>query len=379
MSAPRIILLANYEPDAQQSMLRFARSLRDATAAQGAEVHLWHPPRRYGPARATHRGLGKWLAYADKYPLAVRALRRLAATEPRGTVFHVCDHSNAPWLAALRGRPHAVTCHDLLALRGALGEPVHCPASATGRVLQSWIRRWLRRATLLFCDSDATRRDAGRLLGFDGDRCVTVYPCLNDAIGSGPPPAYPAPALERLKSRPYVLHVGSSLPRKNRPAVAASAAAANALGWNGGAVFAGDAIDAPVLEVARRAGGNVSVLGVERPAPDLLRALYVHAHALVFPSHSEGFGYPVLEAQTCGCPVICSDTTSVPEIAGPGAFVHAPSDTAGMARSIVALADPLTRARVVAAGTANLARFDAATFARRHIALWTELSSSASL
>ena len=58
------------------------------------------------------------------------------------------------------------------------------------------------------------------------------------------------------------------------------------------------------------------LISIEEPSHALLNRLYCHAHALLFPSFSEGFGWPLVEAQTCHCPVIASPTTSIPEVAG---------------------------------------------------------------
>src|SRR5207249_992400 len=58
-----------------------------------------------------------------------------------------------------------ITCHDLLAVRGAFGEQTDCPASFTGRILQRWILAGLRRADIVACISEATADDADRLIG----------------------------------------------------------------------------------------------------------------------------------------------------------------------------------------------------------------------
>jgi glycosyltransferase involved in cell wall biosynthesis len=65
-----------------------------------------------------------------------------------------------------------------------------------------------------------------------------------------------------------------------------------------------------------------------------LPGLYAAATALVFPSLFEGFGMPVLEAMACGCPVICSNTTSLPELVGEAAILIDPLNVAQIAEAI---------------------------------------------
>ncbi len=77
----------------------------------------------------------------------------------------------------------------------------------------------------------------------------------------------------------------------------------------------------------------------------MLEALYSTAMALLYPSRFEGFGWPIIEAQACGCPVICADREPMSEIGGEAALTHDVDDEAGFARSILQLADPAERAR----------------------------------
>jgi glycosyltransferase involved in cell wall biosynthesis len=90
-----------------------------------------------------------------------------------------------------------------------------------------------------------------------------------------------------------------------------------------------------------------------------LRWFYEHSQALVFPSFYEGFGMPVLEAQTLGCPVIASRAASIPQVAGDGALYFDPCDPTEMLRQVEALeSDPAVRARLVEQGRVNAGRFD---------------------
>jgi glycosyltransferase involved in cell wall biosynthesis len=115
----------------------------------------------------------------------------------------------------------------------------------------------------------------------------------------------------------------------------------------------------PQLEAQIREAGlgsHVRFLGY-CPQPDL-PALYRGAAALVYPSLFEGFGMPVLEAMACGCPVVCSNTTSLPEIAGDAALLVDPSDPGALADAIESiLTAPGLADELVARGLVQAAKF----------------------
>jgi glycosyltransferase involved in cell wall biosynthesis len=86
-----------------------------------------------------------------------------------------------------------------------------------------------------------------------------------------------------------------------------------------------------------------------------LRALYSIAEALLFPSLAEGFGWPIVEAQVCGCPVVTSNRAPMTDVGGAGAVYIDPEDEAAGARTI---AEALTRRdALVKAGLLNAQRF----------------------
>jgi glycosyltransferase involved in cell wall biosynthesis len=123
--------------------------------------------------------------------------------------------------------------------------------------------------------------------------------------------------------------------------------------WTGEIVFAGERLSAEEQALARSLGLENRVREISRPNNETLRALYAAAHCFVFMSRFEGFGWPILEAQMAGCPVICSNRTSVPEVAGKGALIHEPEDHAGIARDIQRLQETDFRDSLIRAGLAN--------------------------
>ena len=173
----------------------------------------------------------------------------------------ICDHSNAMYVpaAASAGHPVLVVCHDLGAVRGALGEATDVPASRTGRVLQRWIARSLGRADLIACVSTATRADVERLIRRpDGSlpRTVLVLNGLNVPYRQLPPTETRTrlAGAEFDPALPFLLNVGSSLPRKNRMGVLRIFARLKIEWPELRLVFAGEALTEAARKLARDLG-----------------------------------------------------------------------------------------------------------------------------
>ena len=385
LTKARVLLVGNYLPDAQESMLRFARMMLDGLRARGAEVELISPVAIFGRWLPVARGLGKWLAYVDKFVLFPWVLRRKVHELGRNGTVQICDHSNAMYVAeaASAGHPVLVVCHDLGAVRGALGEATDVPASRTGRVLQRWIARSLGRADLIACVSTATKLDVERLVRRpDGSlpRTELVLNGLN----------VPYRRLDPLETRtrlqaagfepgmPFVLSVGSSLPRKNRAGILRIFARLKEEWPAGRLVFAGEALTDETRQIARDLGVTDRVIAKVKPSDALLEALYNGARALLFPSRFEGFGWPAIEAQACGCPVLCSDAGSLDEVVGDSGFVRGCDDEeafAGELRQLVV--DEAARARWMEAGFRNVTRFCADTMIDHYLELYGSLAGIA--
>jgi len=120
---------------------------------------------------------------------------------------------------------------------------------------------------------------------------------------------------------------------------------------------------------------NVVFLGEVAEAD--VPALYAGAELFLFPSLYEGFGLPVLEAMACGTPVVCSNTSSLPEIVGEAAITFDPVDVAEMAGAIAkALADEGLRREMVEQGLAQASKFSWERTARKTLALYREVLAS---
>ena len=274
---------------------------------------------------------------------------------PRMADRAACDvvHSLAS-TAPLRGRARRVTTiHDLnyklvphthFGVRG-LGMRVLVPAAA-------------RRSHRLMVDAGSTRRDLCEYLGTAPTK-IDVVP-----LGVSGPAAAPTAESElrerlNLGSRPVALSVSAKRPHKNLARLLSALALI-------------PAAERPMLVVpgyptpyeqelrvqaATLSVGDVVVFPAWLSAEDL-EGLYAIARLAVFPSLYEGFGLPVLDAMTRGVPVACSDSSSLPEVAGKAALLFDPHDTAAMAAAIERLmTDAAERERLRALGSQRVTEF----------------------
>src|SRR4051812_8571498 len=138
----QIKLIGNYRPDRQESMIRFAQMLQAGLIRAGHQTEIWWPTVILGRfAKSTNAGIGKWLGYLDKWVFFPLVLKWRLLTIGRDKIlFHVCDHSNSPYLKHLPLQRTGITCHDVIAIRGGLGyADAYCDASKMGKILQRWI------------------------------------------------------------------------------------------------------------------------------------------------------------------------------------------------------------------------------------------------
>jgi glycosyltransferase involved in cell wall biosynthesis len=372
----RVILIGNYLPDRQESMLRFAQMLESSFQQAGLTVETWLPNVVLGRLTTnTYAGFGKWLGYLDKWVLFPLVLRwRLRGRQADSNYrYHICDHSNAPYLQHLPMAYTGITCHDVLAIRGGLGyADAFVPASKLGRYLQTWILNNLSQAQHLAAVSHFTLDQLRELA--PNAAPAGAWRVIHNAFNAKFWPMPAAQAWEQLHATglrsdvPFLLHVGSDLPRKNRTLLLDMVAALGSR-WEGVICFAGNAPEPALLARAEALGLRQRLVAVERPTHEVLVALYSTCASFVFPSYSEGFGWPVIEAQACGAPVIASSIAPMPEVSG-GAAIHAsPDDAEAFAEAFLKISTSSAGHELVQQGFANCQRYEPALMTAAYLDL----------
>jgi glycosyltransferase involved in cell wall biosynthesis len=272
------------------------------------------------------------------------------------------------YLAHVGDRPSSITCHDLLAIRSAQGEfsGQRSRVSHSGKIQQRWIFKHLARARNVVCVSENTARELASLCGKTTPRITVIANALNPTYGSAASDESVAQARRRLglaTGERYLIHVGKDTWYKNRSGVLRIFQHLLERLGNGAPalrlVMAGQLLSNDLHDFVVRNLPERSMIEVANPSDEELRALYTGATGLLFPSLHEGFGWPLIEAQGCGCPVITSNRSPMSEVAGAAALYIDPADEPEAARLIAASLNGLEELRE--AGRQNAKRFDPAT------------------
>jgi glycosyltransferase involved in cell wall biosynthesis len=250
-------------------------------------------------------------------------------------------HCPAPYGPRTAGLPLVLSAHDVL--------PLSSPELFT-RTMTAHMRhvgaRHLRGADRVLCGSEHVREQLAELAGVDRARIAVTPYGVDERFRPGP----------SEPEQPYVLCVGTLEPRKNLAGAlrAFERAAppdvrlviAGASGWRNTEFE---------RELGAR-GGRVTLAG--RVSEEELVRLYSGAACFLYPTLAEGFGFPVLEAMASGAPVVASDTTSLPELAGDAALLVDPADEEAVADALGrVLGDPALSARLRERGLERAAAF----------------------
>ena len=250
-------------------------------------------------------------------------------------------------------RRSIVTVHDL----GYLYFPETHPPRQRWYLDRS--TRWnVRSATHIIADSEATKRDLIDRYRAKADRITVAYPGLDPSIQR----VTDQNEIDRVKAKykisgDYLLYLGTLQPRKN---LSRLISAFTALPLAPCLVLAGKAgwYAQPLFDQVRDHHPSAAILFPGYIEASDKSALLSGATAFVFPSLYEGFGFPILEAMQCGVPVLCSDTSSLPEVAGDAALMIDPLSVESIAQGLTQItSDESLRMNLIERGYAQAQKF----------------------
>ncbi len=226
-------------------------------------------------------------------------------------------------------------------------------------------RAAIHRADHVICISECTRADLIRLYNVD-PRITSVTHLASSLAPSGNLP----PPLEE----PYFLYVGNRGGYKNHSCLLAAFGESYLYKTHKLVCFGGGRLGKDEAEQIRRLGiPDHRVLMVDGD-DELLSRYYAAAVAFVYPSLYEGFGIPLLEAMQCGCPVLCSNSSSMPEVAGGAAIYFEPADPQSIASAMLTVAQsPQERRLLISNGRSRAQEFSWDLCARQTYSIYETL------
>jgi len=265
------------------------------------------------------------------------------------------------------------TIQDLTAIR--FGNPTKNPlVFAIKQQVYRWvIKRAARKSKLLITPTEFVKKDVAAYAHVPLEK-ITVTLESADPIPDSPAPPKNIQGHDLQKSK-YIMYVGRPQPHKNLWRLIEAHALLRRRYPDLLLVLVGkkDAMYGLIEERARRAGLLDGVVFTGFASEAELKWLYQHTQAYVFPSLSEGFGLPPLEAMHCDAPVVASDATCIPEVLGDAAYYFNALDPADIAAKVgKVLDDPALRASLIARGQKQAAKYSWRRMAEQTLAVYNK-------
>ncbi len=295
--------------------------------------HLLHAARRDLPARVVGARLPFGLGHHRAWSAANQAAFAAFLRHERPAIHHATYYKGMATSLPLR---RVVTVYDMIHEIFPESHPAHDPTTARKRAA-------VARADRVICISENTRADLLRLFGTSPDKTIAIP--LGVSFRGTPRPARPL-------DHPYLIYVGARCGYKNAALLHRVLAEPGLQDLHlvlvGGGPPDTEELRGPAAARLHYVGGD----------DDDLATWYRHAVALAYPSRYEGFGIPPLEAMQCGCPVLASNASSIPEVVGTAGVLLEPDDAPAWVAAIRRLREDASfRNECVHRGLERLPRF----------------------
>jgi len=298
-------------------MPRYVNMLATGMKERGHQVQIWTPRPLF--FNLPFNRLKKWLGYIDQYVIFPRTVRKQMRGCNKQTLFVFTDQAQGPWIPLAVTKPHVIHCHDFLSQISLSDDNPRNRLGITGRIYQRYIRAGLSKGKNFITVSQKTQLDLKSI----GVKSIEY----SDVVYNGVSESFKQSDVVKARSfissltgynltDGYILNVGSNLWYKNRLGVIEiyerwTTLAEKVLPI----IMVGEGFTPDVLAILSE-HPKLQVIPLSNLSDMQLQQLYSGAIVLLFPSLAEGFGWPIAEALTCGCPVITTNQAPMTEVGG---------------------------------------------------------------
>jgi len=261
------------------------------------------------------------------------------------------------------------TVHDLTTVRFKNPSKNAAVFKAKQQVYKTVVKRVAKTSAVIITPSEYVKKDLASFSGIKPSKIQVTYEAA-DSIKARPE------AISRLVDKQFIMYVGRPTPHKNLPRLVRAFELLKKKHPKLMLVFVGK-IDANYKQLEKLVSDKWladSVVFTDFIDEGQLRWLYENTTAYVFPSLSEGFGLPPLEAMMHGAPVVSSSATCLPEVNGDGAIYFNPKNTIEMAQKIdKVISDPNTRNRLIKNGHIQVAKYSWQRMAEQTLEIYKDV------
>lgn len=260
------------------------------------------------------------------------------------------------------------TMHDLTTLRFTNPDKHLLVYKFKQAVYKYVVKTVARKSDAVLAPTEFVKQDVMQYTGIPAGKITVTYEAA-DPIADNPEP------VESVAGKRFIMYIGRPTPHKNLERLIQAFKQLKGQHPDLHLVLAGK-LDANYQAIKQKTENEqiANIIFTDFISDGQLRWLYEHCSAYVFPSLSEGFGLPGLEAMAHGAPVVSSDATCLPEIYGEAAHYFDPLDIQGMADAInEVLTDKQLREHLVAAGRTQVTKFSWKRMADQTLAIYNDV------
>lgn len=288
-------------------------------------------------------------------------------------IYHFLDGSFAYALNKFNCNSLVITVHDLIPVLQTEGKFSVNPPSQLAQWLINKNLEVLQNSNYIYTVSERTAKDLQEHLNSSRDIYVIHSAAVRSTLLTVKS-SQVKPWIDRqIENARYLLHIGNNGFYKNRQTVA-KVFIELAKNYPIKLVMAGAPPDKSTRQLLKEYIQQEKVIFVNYPDDQTLAQLYEQASILLFPSYYEGFGWPPLEAMAFGCPVVCSNAGSLPEVVGQGTLMADPNDQKGLIMQCQRLLDnPDLVNQQIELGFNNIKRFSYQSLADNLVKLYRKV------
>jgi glycosyltransferase involved in cell wall biosynthesis len=317
----KLVLINNYKIPLLKSMDLYTKSIQKGLKKK-IKVEIIYPKPILNKINFKFYIIKKWLGYIDKYLIFGI---KIFFTLNKKDIVHICDQANSILFPFIRSKYKIITCHDLIMIN--YSKQKKNKLSFFGKIYQKLILYYLIKFKNIICVSKHTLKDLSKFKKINNDNIKVIYNSFNKND-------FNKNFNKKIIHDKYFLHVGADMFYKNKINLIKIYSEFFKRNKKYKLVLAGDKNSNKILNLIKKLKLQNNIIEIYKPSFYDLKSLYLHAEALIFPSIYEGFGRPIVEAQTLGCPVFTSNLPPMNEVGLDSVFYIDPFNPEKSARII---------------------------------------------